>query len=148
MTAQARLVGFGSISCSSEHLLHAHAITSRTEADMASFRTSPLFSFFRHASNEQAPTNNNFFPNLSLSSPATTMTSRDTTSFTYSSVPVPHDRREEEDQMREAIAASLGTTSDMVDPELVQRNLGRDSHHHSPRRGTSSRLPMARGVFC
>eukprot|EP00977_Amphora_coffeiformis_P020139 scaffold7918_cov165-Amphora_coffeaeformis.AAC.7 len=74
------------------------------------------------------------------------MNSRDT-SFTYSSVPVPHDRREEEDQMREAIAASLSMTVDMVDPELVQRNLGRDPHERRSR-GTSSRLPLARGVFC
>lgn len=77
------------------------------------------------------------------------MTSRDITTFTYSSVPVPHDRREEEDQMREAIAASLGMTVDMVDPELVQRNLGRDPNAPRRSRGTSSsRLPLARGVFC
>ena len=67
--------------------------------------------------------------------------------YSYSSVPVPHDRREEEDQMREAIAASLGTTVDMVDPELVRRNLGRDPS--SPRRSrNTSRLPLSRGVFC
>ena len=79
------------------------------------------------------------------------MTSRINDSFSYSSIPVPHDRREEEDQMREAIAASLGTTVDMVDPELVRRNLAQGSPHSSPRasrRSTTSRLPMARGVFC
>ena len=76
------------------------------------------------------------------------MASRDNTNaFSYSTVPVPHDRREEADQMREAIAASLGTTVDQVDPEMVRRNLG---HNGGPARRSrgSSRLPMARGVFC
>lgn len=79
------------------------------------------------------------------------MTTRDNTYFTYSSVPAPHDRREEEEQMKEAIAASLGLTVDMVDPEQVQRNLGRDSQHSQPRHRSnpsSRRLPLARGVFC
>ena len=76
------------------------------------------------------------------------MASQNISSFTYSSVPVPHDRREEEDQMREAIAASMGMPVDMVDPELVQRNLGRDPHAPRRPRGTASRLPLARGVFC
>lgn len=75
------------------------------------------------------------------------------TSFTYSNIPVPHDRREEEDQMREAIAASLNTTVDAVDPELVRRNLGRTSAPSSPtthrRRNTTRPLPaLDHGVFC
>lgn len=73
--------------------------------------------------------------------------SRDNHNFTYSSVPVPHDRREEADQMREAIAASLGTTVDQVDPDLVRKNLGHDGET-SIRRSRTSRLPLARGVFC
>jgi hypothetical protein len=74
-------------------------------------------------------------------------------SFTYSSIPAPHDRREEEDQMREAIAASLGITVDSVDPELVRRNLGRSpstgGNSHSRRRTHSRPLPaLDHGVFC
>lgn len=77
------------------------------------------------------------------------MATRDNTTFTYSSVPVPHDRREEADQMREAIAASLNTTVDQVDPELVRRNLGHvGGSSNAPRRSRASRLPLARGVFC
>ena len=79
------------------------------------------------------------------------MTSRNNNnnSFSYSSVPVPHDRHEEEAQMREAIAASLGTTVDMVDQEQVRRNLGRETNVVAARRSRNiSRLPLARGVFC
>ena len=78
----------------------------------------------------------------------TTNRDNSTTPFSYSTVPVPHDRREEADQMREAIAASLGTTVDQVDPEMVRRNLGHNGGSPTRRSRGASRLPMARGVFC
>lgn len=68
--------------------------------------------------------------------------------------PMPQNIREEEDMMRQAIAASLQIGVEQVDPEHVQRNLGYSRSTGSAstgagRRGPrSSRLPLNTGVFC
>ena len=81
------------------------------------------------------------------------MTNRNNSSgASYSVAPVPQDRREEEAMMRQALAESLGTTSDMINPEQVRQNLGRpaigQAAASSRRARATSRLPMAQGVFC
>lgn len=119
------------------------------------------------------------FTKVDSSTATTTMASRNNTTNHYhsSNVPVPHDRREEElqirdaiaaslgiprdhreeqDQIREAIAASLGTTVDRVNPELVRRSQGggvSDGEEQrappAPRRSRSkSQFPMTCGYFC